>query len=1071
MPLPSEGELSIKDLQEEATIPMGNTNDFVEMGEVYAIANFDSTNPQNITLADDFYGEEVNLTATSIGVNPTLLTFPSSGGALTTNLTINGYALMIGKPGWLSTEKTYLSTNEAGTLRFTATENNVLGASPRNKAIQFIGKNSYLYATLIVSQSGNPVDITLTPSNSQTIAATTTTFTQDVTVTNPLQVFGSVTGSGFTLPAPTVTNLGSTSRYRFTLTQSANTGGARQAQLNFDISGSNFIQQRSITHTQSAFAASISVTPGSFDFDINGEVKQFVITSNINWEAYTSGDTGFETSVTSASSGFSTTTKTGTNSTGTAQTYNIWVKATDNSAGGTNDRSATLVVRQNPWSGGGAFDNSNLTQDGNPLPTFSYTTNGGVYGFAVAASGTITAPSTNVAGATITSISYRPSNEVSGTTFNTFTTPATKTRYADVSLRVPNQPSVWSNYNQIVTGTESATQNALQEILQLSTNDSAAAAGGSMQFTVTTEPYFSTNWQGEISSRTPPGSWVTVGASAVGSGNGSFYVGLDPNYSGGYRYFTVRVYKVGQSSLFDEIDFSQYYTTPPVQKPTYTISPTSKTWTYGQYGSSNAQTFTVSWNGGGAPASVSFYIASSDFGFVQTDPNVPISYGGGGGGPTGASWSGTGVSSWSIGVYPIASNAGNIPSRTGTLNVSMTNSGGTTDIPDASLEQEGQITWSTSPSGTTITRDYTTGNFNVTLTTNLAWSATLTNDSFASFALSGGNTQTGSGNKTFLITHGTNSRTGDLTGTLVLTSTTAGTSESKTYNLVQNPQPPELLFGFIASAMTTNTPYNLSPSTNGQSYALVVKHSTAQSGTVTFDIFYESTSHVGISTTSSTSSGAGSNYVTATVGGTAVTRYANFASNSSNVLREAVIRITSSIATNEIILNSSYGSSSSGCILKGTKVKLSDGSLVKVEQLSIGQTLSSKLVDTMPIKNEEEVLSWVSEDLSISDDEVSLVSITPYIVDNIFNFNTGLIKTSADHLHLVKKQNLYQVVKAENLVVGDYLIKEDGTEVEIVSKRLETGYYTVYKLDVEENDLFIANGLLTHNAKGTPLEP
>jgi intein/homing endonuclease len=50
--------------------------------------------------------------------------------------------------------------------------------------------------------------------------------------------------------------------------------------------------------------------------------------------------------------------------------------------------------------------------------------------------------------------------------------------------------------------------------------------------------------------------------------------------------------------------------------------------------------------------------------------------------------------------------------------------------------------------------------------------------------------------------------------------------------------------------------------------------------------------------------------------------------------------------------------------------------------------------------------------------------------------------------------------------VGDYLIKEDGTEVEIISKILETGYYTVYKLDVEENDLFIANGLITHNAKG-----
>ena len=1071
MPLPSEGELSIKDLQQEATIPDGNTNTFVEMAEVYAIDNFNVNSPQNIVLADDFYGEEVNLTATSITLNPTLLTFPSSGGNLTTNLSLNGFALMVGKPGWLTTEKTYFKTSDAGSIQFTAGENNFLGASARSKSIQFIGQGSNVYRTLIVSQSGNPVEISLTPSNSQTIPSTTTTFTQDVTVTNPLQVFGSVTGSGFTLSSATVTNLGSTSRYRFTLTQGVNTSGARQAELNFDISGSNFIQQRSITHTQAAFNASVSVSPTSFEFSINGQTKQFVVTANTDWEVFTSGgdSTAFETSITSATSGFSTTTKNGTGN-GTTQTYNVWVKVGNNSAGGTNDRSTTLVVRQRPWSSGGAFGNSSLTQDGNPLPSFDYDDDGGVSGFAVSADGTITAPTTSVSGVTITSITYSPSNDMTGNAFNAFTSPATKTRTATVSLRVPNQPTVWSNYNQIVSGVESATQNALQEFIELTTNSTAAAAGGSMVFYVTTEDYFNTQWEAVISSKTPNTNWVYLAAGAYGTDSGTFYVGLDPNYSGGYRYFSIKAQKVGQTGLFDEIqDIRQSWTSPPVQKPTFTLTPSSKTWTYSQSGTSNSQTFTATYNGGGAPTQVSFYMSDSDFRFYQTDPNVNISYNGG---PSAAFASNTsGISSYSIGIYPYASNAGNVSSRTGTLVVSMSNTGGTTSTPTADLIQSGQVTWSPSPSGTTITRDYTTGNFNVTLTTNLSWSATLTNGSNATFALSGGNTQTGTGNKTFLITHGTNNRTGDLTGTLVLTSTTSGTSESKTYNLVQNPQPPDLLVGINTSTNMSNSGFfSITPSTSGQSYSIYAKHDPSVSGTVTWQVTYENVSHVGLSTTSDTTGGSGGNLVAATVSGTATRRFANFASNSSNVLREATIRVSSTVSTDTTDIDSSYGTGSgTSCILKGTKVKLSDGTSINVEELGPNTKLFSRLVDGMPIKNENDVLDWTSENLILSDDLVDLVHMTVSKVNQIYDFNNGLLKTTPDHLHLVKKQNLYQVVKAENVAKGDYFIKEDGTEIQIIDKKLREGIYTVYKLDVEENDLFIANGLITHNAKKEPV--
>ena len=68
----------------------------------------------------------------------------------------------------------------------------------------------------------------------------------------------------------------------------------------------------------------------------------------------------------SSTSGFSTATKNGT------EDDTVYVKASDNSTAGNSDRTATLVVRERPWGGGGEFDNTSLTQDGNPLPTYQF---------------------------------------------------------------------------------------------------------------------------------------------------------------------------------------------------------------------------------------------------------------------------------------------------------------------------------------------------------------------------------------------------------------------------------------------------------------------------------------------------------------------------------------------------------------------------------------------------------------------------------------------------------------------------------------------------------------------------
>jgi intein/homing endonuclease len=53
------------------------------------------------------------------------------------------------------------------------------------------------------------------------------------------------------------------------------------------------------------------------------------------------------------------------------------------------------------------------------------------------------------------------------------------------------------------------------------------------------------------------------------------------------------------------------------------------------------------------------------------------------------------------------------------------------------------------------------------------------------------------------------------------------------------------------------------------------------------------------------------------------------------------------------------------------------------------------------------------------------------------------------------------VKRTIELSVGDYLVDEFGTEIEIFNTILE-GEFIVYDLGVEDNDLYIANGVLTH---------
>ena len=153
------------------------------------------------------------------------------------------------------------------------------------------------------------------------------------------------------------------------------------------------------------------------------------------------------------------------------------------------------------------------------------------------------------------------------------------------------------------------------------------------------------------------------------------------------------------------------------------------------------------------------------------------------------------------------------------------------------------------------------------------------------------------------------------------------------------------------------------------------------------------------------------------------------------------------------------------CLISGTQITLTDNSLVNIEDLVVGQVLKSTVFGDMPDGDNYETLSgWSQSNPVLSTTTAELINITPYTVSEVYNLNDGLLTSSGTHLHIIKRGGNWSVIKAMNIVEGDILMSTTG-EITITSIVVDNTSTVVYKLDVETNDTFIANGIVTHNAK------
>ena len=157
-----------------------------------------------------------------------------------------------------------------------------------------------------------------------------------------------------------------------------------------------------------------------------------------------------------------------------------------------------------------------------------------------------------------------------------------------------------------------------------------------------------------------------------------------------------------------------------------------------------------------------------------------------------------------------------------------------------------------------------------------------------------------------------------------------------------------------------------------------------------------------------------------------------------------------------------------GCFTYGTSILMADGSTKLIQDMKKGDVLKSMKLTGFP--HGDDPSAWYPKSRwSSEDDDFEIVSSVVTHVKhseslNYFSINDKY-KVTYEHYILIKRSNLWQMERVDNLLVGDFFIGPDGNPIEITSIKHVNEKAWVVDIDVEDNDFYFADGILVHNFK------
>ncbi len=152
-------------------------------------------------------------------------------------------------------------------------------------------------------------------------------------------------------------------------------------------------------------------------------------------------------------------------------------------------------------------------------------------------------------------------------------------------------------------------------------------------------------------------------------------------------------------------------------------------------------------------------------------------------------------------------------------------------------------------------------------------------------------------------------------------------------------------------------------------------------------------------------------------------------------------------------------------VIEGTMIATSTSSSIAVEDLEIGDEVLSKHVTGLPDSGDgrEAIKSWSADNIDGNHSTALVVTNASIDTTGIYNFNNGVLLTTRKHMHMVKRDGLWKILYSFEVTPGDIFEDINGDEIQITSVEIEDRAVKVYSLNVETDDMYYANGILTHN--------
>jgi len=166
------------------------------------------------------------------------------------------------------------------------------------------------------------------------------------------------------------------------------------------------------------------------------------------------------------------------------------------------------------------------------------------------------------------------------------------------------------------------------------------------------------------------------------------------------------------------------------------------------------------------------------------------------------------------------------------------------------------------------------------------------------------------------------------------------------------------------------------------------------------------------------------------------------------------------------------------CLLFGTKVTLANGSEINVEDLNVGDEIKAWVPYGLPdesLDSQSEQTEWrfyYLNELSGSSQNVVVNDLTFNFAEGYFSLNNGLINATETHPLYVwdNEIGVYKFKNVGDILIGDRLVMQDESEIDVVDIALINASVEIVTINVEDADVYISNGLISHN-KGTTTQP